>query len=42
MARQNERFWNDEVIPTLTAGALSGPTDDTRVLVWRFRLATTH
>ena len=36
----HERFWNDEVIPTLPAGALPRLTDDTQVLVWRFRLAT--
>ena len=35
----HERLWNDEVIPTLPAGTLSGLTDDTEVLVWRFRLA---
>ena len=39
---EHERFWNDEVIPTLPAGTLSGLTDDTQVLVWRFRLVTTH
>lgn len=39
---EHERFWNDEVIPTLPAGALSELTDDTQVLVWRFRLATPH
>ena len=36
----HERFWNDEVIPTLPAGALTGLTDDTQILVTRFRLAT--
>jgi uncharacterized protein YhfF len=38
----HERFWNEEVLPTLPAGALPGLTDDTRVLVWRFRLADGH
>lgn len=38
----HERFWNDEVIPTLPAGALAGLTDDTQILVTRFRLATTN
>ncbi|MDA0183973.1 ASCH domain-containing protein [Solirubrobacter phytolaccae] len=35
----HERFWTHEVIPTLPAGTLSALTDDTQVLVWRFRLA---
>ena len=36
---EHERFWNEEVVPTLPAGALPGLTDETQVLVWRFRLA---
>lgn len=34
----HERFWNDEVIPTLPDGAVPRLTDETEILVTRFRL----
>lgn len=34
----HERFWNDEVTPTLPDGAVPGLTDDTEILVTWFRL----
>lgn len=39
---EHERFWNDEVIPTLPVGVLTGLTDDTQILVTRFRLKTSE
>jgi uncharacterized protein YhfF len=39
---EHERFWNDEVLPTLPAEAAVPLSDETRVVVQRFRLTSTR
>jgi uncharacterized protein YhfF len=36
--REHERFWRERVIPRLPAPLAVAPTDDTRIVVERFRL----
>ena len=37
---EHERFWRDEVLPTLPAGSLSGLDDETSVVVEWFRVVS--
>ena len=36
--REHERFWREQVIPRFPAPLAGSPTDDTRIVVERFRL----